>query len=308
VTRSSSLVLAAARCCSLVAWVLCFGLTTSLHADGLRDRSPYWLGERATRALGSSSMKPSRIVSLAPVVTETLFALGAGARVVGVTRYCDQPAEATSLPRVGGLGDASLEAILGLSPDVVVAMPSSSQRTLFERLLQRGVDIFVVYGDQPEELRAMFLALGELVGSPDRAAALVARQDEALAQISQRRQGLGQTVAVVVGTDPLVVAGPQTFAAAAVRATGARSAVVSGDPLWPQWSLESVLTRRVDVLVAAEGQTTARRLHELLGALGPKAPRVVFAPRAILMRPGPSFVDDALLLEGLLAKPVMSSP
>jgi ABC-type hemin transport system substrate-binding protein len=93
---------------------------------------------RAAHFHKSATTKPStavaqRIVSLAPVITETLFALGAGERVVGVTRYCDRPAAARELPKVGGFIDPQLEAILALEPDLVLAMPSKGVRTTLDR-------------------------------------------------------------------------------------------------------------------------------------------------------------------------------
>jgi iron complex transport system substrate-binding protein len=275
-------------------------------ADG--ERVPHW--HRAGAAVSSS--KTQRIVSLAPVVTETLAALGAFERVVGVTRFCDVPGAAKQLPKVGGFIDASLEAILALRPDLVVAMPSLGQRALLDRLSDRGIAVFVVFADRPSETRAMFEALGVVVGDRMAGQRLAARQDETLALLAARRRAAAstasgstpRTVAVVVGTDPLVIAGPGTFADVAVRATGVASAVRDGDPQWPQWSLESVLARDVGIVIAAEGPTAARRVRALLGPLGPRAPVVLAADRAILMRPGPSFVEDALAVEELLAAPV----
>jgi len=294
---------------ALVAWAT--AATAAVAGD--EARVPHWYAPSAPSSSSSSSSAPTapapaptRIVSLAPVVTETLFAVGAGARVVGVTRFCDVPTAATTLPKVGGYTDASLEAILALRPDLVVAMPSFAQRALLDRLRDRGVPVFVVFADRPDETRALLVALGDVVGAPAAGRRLAARQDEALSALAARHaarpQGHpGRTVAVVVGTDPVVVAGPGTFADVAVRATGATSAVHDGDPPWPQWSLESLLARHVDVVVAAEGPPSARRLRELLRPLGARAPVVLAADRAILMRPGPSFVDDALTLEALLA-------
>jgi iron complex transport system substrate-binding protein len=208
------------------------------------------------------------------------------------------------LPRVGGYTDASLEAIVALSPNVVVAMPSLAQRQLLDRLRDRGVRVFVVFGDTPDETRSMMRALGDIVGAPGLGAQLAQRQDDTLAAIASRgrARASARAVAVVVGTDPLVVAGPGTFADVALRATGATSAVKDGDPQWPQWSLEALVARHVDVVVVAEGPAGVARVRNAVSPLGPRAPTVIAADRAILMRPGPSFVDDALALEALLAE------
>jgi iron complex transport system substrate-binding protein len=297
---------------ALVAATLAAVVVGAAPATGVRQPHWYRPAEAAPGSSSPGSSSPgsaSRIVSLAPVVTETLFAVGAGPRVVGVTRFCDRPAAAAALPKVGGFTDASLEAILALDPDLVVAMPSMAQRALLDRLRDRGVPVFVVFGDTPDEVRDLLAAVGDVVGAASAGRALATRQDDSLQAIAARGRARSRkprgAVAVVVGSDPLVVAGPGTFADVAVRATGAARAVLPGDPQWPQWSLESVLARHVVIVVAAEGPASALHLRELFRPLGDRAPVVIAADRAILMRPGPSFVDDALALESLLVEALL---
>jgi ABC-type Fe3+-hydroxamate transport system substrate-binding protein len=95
------------------------------------------------KGLGEGAVPPQRIVSLAPSLTETLFALGVGERVVGVTRYCSHPAEALELPKIGGHLDPNFEAIVRLEPDLVVAIPSSREN----RIRLEGLGIKVATGD-----------------------------------------------------------------------------------------------------------------------------------------------------------------
>lgn len=272
-------------------------------------REPHWhrpdpssSSAASSAALSPSTTKagPQRIVSLAPVITEALYALGAGDRVVGVTRFCDRPAAAAQKPSVGGYTDASLEQILALNPDAVVAMPSFGQRQLLDRLRDQHVPVFVVFTDSLAEERAMLGALGQLIGNAAGADRLLAQQAAVLAAVEQRQQGRGRRAVVVVGHDPLVVAGRGSFADVALLATGAASALREGDPQWPQWSLESLLARQVDIVIAAEGPDGAAALRRQLAPLGARAPRVLAADGAILMRPGPSFADDVLALERLL--------
>jgi ABC-type hemin transport system substrate-binding protein len=139
--------------------------------------------------------------------------------------------------------------------------------------------------------------LGALFHTDEAAARLVERQRQALVQ---RPATSAARVVVVVGTDPLVVAGRGSFADEAVRRSGAVSAIHADDPAWPFWSIETLAARDVDVIVAAEGPQQVARLERLLAPLGARRPRVVAADTAILMRPGPAFADDVATLHRLL--------
>lgn len=248
---------------------------------------------------------PKRIVSLAPVLTETLFALGAGDSVVGVTRYCDRPAAAARLPKVGGYVDPQLEALLALQPDLVVAMPSLGQRQVLDRLRERGVPVWVAFGDRVEEVRDLVTGLGALLGREAEAARVVARLDDGLRRVSSTvtKTSHRPRTAVVFQVEPLVVAGPGTFPDEALAIAGALPAAPREGPAWPTWSLESLLAVAPDVLVAAEGPDAARRLRALLSRLGPEGARirVVSHAQPILMRPGPSLHDDVAVLARLLS-------
>ncbi len=246
---------------------------------------------------------PRRIVSLSPAVTETIFVVGAGENVVGVTRYCDRPAEARQRTVVGGYTDASLEGILALTPDLVIAQPSFQQRSLLDRLRDRDVPVLVVFADTVDESADMMQAVGDVVHRHNEAAQLVDRQARALANGTLNRPATTSRVVVVVGTDPLVVAGHNSFANTALGSAGVHSAIIASDPPWPQWSLETVAARHVDVIVAAEGEAAVAHLERLLLPLGPRRPRIVSAPRAILMRPGPAFADDLETLRAVLQVP-----
>lgn len=266
------------------------------------ERRPHWY-----RPAGAAP-KPARVVSLAPVITETLYAVAAGDLVVGVTRFCDRPAEAQRKTTVGGYSDASLEAILALRPDVVMAMPNLGQRQLLDRLRDRGIAVFVAFTDTLDEERAMIRGIAAAVGREPAAEALLAAQEQTLAAVAARHSGRGRRGVVVVGHDPLYVAGRGSFGDTALRLTGASSAVADADPQWPQWSLEALLARRVDVVVVAEGAEAAAALRRQLAPLGARAPTVLAAPGSILMRPGPSFAADVLALETLLAPAATGTP
>jgi iron complex transport system substrate-binding protein len=265
-------------------------------------RSPQWLLP-ASLSSPPPPARARRIVSLAPVVTETLFLVGAGDRVVGVTRFCDRPAEAQRLPKIGGYTDPSLEAILTLSPDLVVAMPSFGGRAVLERLRATGVPVLVVFADTLPEVRGLVGALADVAGRPAAGHAILRGMDDGLARAAALRTGRPRLrAAVVVGLDPIVLAGPGTFADDALARVGLASIVPVASPQWPTWSIEALMAARADVLIAAEGPDVAARLRGLLERVPPeRRPRVFAADRPLLMRPGPSLADDVLALAKLVS-------
>src|ERR671916_2232333 len=113
-------------------------------------------------------MKPERIVSLVPSLTEALFAFGVGTRVVGRTRYCTQPPRAVGrIAKVGGTKKVDAERVLGLEPDLVVAVKEENTREDIEGLKEAGVPIFVGAPETVEDALEMLRELADLVGATE---------------------------------------------------------------------------------------------------------------------------------------------
>ncbi len=120
------------------------------------------------------SRTPERIVSMAPNVTEILFALGLGGRVVGVTRFCDWPPEAKGIPRIGGLVDPNVEVIRSLDPDLVIAFRGNPLR-LVDRVRKLGLPVFVLdIGEDLDELFPLIGRIGRVTRTERRAAEIIA--------------------------------------------------------------------------------------------------------------------------------------
>ena len=236
-----------------------------------------------------------RVVSLLPNATEILFALGAGDRVVGVTRYCDRPQEARGLPQVGGILDVSLEAVLDLRPDLVVGSPSVIRGHLADLLDRAGVKRLTLTFEGAGEVEPGIRALGKALGLEERAETLCQeyrRQWDALKDALHRDPPI--RTLVVVGRSPLVVAGEGSLLGALVRHLGMEN-VVEGSVPWPTWSPEEVLRARPDLVVDAVAEEEAANgpgAFLLPGGMG----RLVRMPDRGILRPGPGFPAAARAL------------
>ena len=234
-------------------------------------------------------------MSLIPNATEILFALGAGERVVGVTRYCDRPQEARGLPRVGGILDVSPEAVLDLRPDLVVGSPAVVRGRFADLLDRAGVRRLALTFEGPDEVEPGIRAIGRALALDAEAEALCRdyrRKWDALRDALRREPPL--RALVVVGRAPLVVAGEGSLLGALVRHLGMEN-VVKGPLAWPTWSPEEALRARPDLVVdaVAEEEAASRPGEEVV----PGAPgRVVRIPDPGILRPGPGFPAAARAL------------
>src|ERR687897_974551 len=124
------------------------------------------LSAHAGFAQAASAPYPQRIVSLAPSVTETLFALGFGNRLVGVTTYCDYPAEAKKLPKIGGFMSPSLEAIVAKRPDVVIGVSSATDPVKARELQRLGLKVTLISLASVSNILSSLKNIARLLGNP----------------------------------------------------------------------------------------------------------------------------------------------
>jgi cobalamin transport system substrate-binding protein len=194
---------------------------------------------------------PQRIVSLAPNLTETVFALGLGARLSGDTDFCDYPPGARTLTHVGGPINPDLEQIVSLHPDVVLATRALNRPETVEALNRLGIPVYTTNPRTVQDVVASVRRLGEVLGAKSRGEAVAAGMEQRLADLSHRLAGRPvRRVFFVVWLDPIISTGPRTFIADALRHAGAES-VVNVRQDWPQINLEEVLRQNPDYLVFA---------------------------------------------------------
>jgi iron complex transport system substrate-binding protein len=211
-------------------------------------------GERElTDEIGRKVQVPqeaNRIVSLAPNLTEIIFALGDGNHLAGDTDFCDYPSEALRKPHVGGPVNPNMEEIAALMPDVVLAT-SINRRETVSALDHIGLPVFVTDPHTVEEMIATVEHIGGALGVEKSASAVAEDLRGRLADLDRRLAGAApRRVLFVVWTNPLISVGRGTFIADALRRAGARS-VVDTKAEWPRVSLEEMVRLQPEVLVFA---------------------------------------------------------
>jgi iron complex transport system substrate-binding protein len=241
--------------------------------------------------------RAERIVSLAPNLTEMLFALGLGPRVVGVTDWCNFPPEARALPRIGQVISPSLEQIAALKPQLVLATTAGNRRETVAGLERLGIPVYAFNSRTVEDVLLSLRGLAELVGRPQAGveleAALRARLEAVAARVNEQPH---PRVLFVLWLEPLMTVGRHTFVHDALVRAGADSVSADRAEDWPRLSWEEVLRQNPDYLVLAHSPALEQRLKALrtsptwgrLEAL--REGRVIVLDEAVL-RPGPRIVD-----------------
>jgi len=253
-----------------------------------------------------------RIVSTAPSVTEMLYALGLGERVVGVTTFCRYPPEAAAKPKIGDYVRPNLEAIVALKPDLVVMEATGIRRA--ERLPALKLNVLEVDDGTLAGIYESLRKIGAAAGVPERAAALRSNMQAALEDLRRRTRGLApRRLLFVAGRTParledLIVVGRGSYLNELIEIAGARNAFADVGAPYLKVSLEQVLARNPEVIVdmgemaqtagASDGQKRAVvTLWERQPALAAVRERRVFAVASdIFMVPGPRVVEAARAL------------
>ncbi|MDP2948867.1 MAG: ABC transporter substrate-binding protein [Chloroflexota bacterium] len=210
------------------------------------------LGRKSTIATA-----PRRIVSLAPSNTEVLFAVGAGDLVVGVTKFCNYPAEARAREQVGGFSakTISVEKVVSLKPDLVFSA-GKIQQPVIEALEQAGIPVVSLDANSFNEVYANIELVGRVTGRQQEAARVVGEMKERVAQVQKKAAGVPKekrlAVFYEVWDEPLMTAGPGTFIGQMIDLAGGVSVFSDVTESWPQVSAEEVVKRNPAVILGPD--------------------------------------------------------
>jgi iron complex transport system substrate-binding protein len=256
---------------------------------------------------------PRRIVSTAPSITEVLFALGLGDRVVGVSRYCDFPASVASLPKVGSYIKPDIEAIVRLMPDLVIVQKTSSDIT--DRLSSLRIPFVEVPHGTLSDVFAGIQSIAQATQVPDRGASLINQIKRSLDAIQSKAKALPSPRVLAIldrkqGTlTDLTAVGPDNYMDQILEIAGGTNVLAKpGLPHYPHISLETVIRENPEVIVdlsssrnseadrhAAQASVLAlwQQNAELTAV---RNGHVYFGTSNVLLVPGPRAAEAAQIL------------
>jgi iron complex transport system substrate-binding protein len=214
----------------------------------------------------SYAEQPQRIVSLAPGITEILYKAGLGNRIVGVTTFCDFPENARLKPKVGGMTNPSLEAVVRLRPDIVILTTDGNPKEFEYRLRSMGIRTYVFESltipELPEGLRKM----GRVLEEYNAFDSLASGVEKAIKKFEKNKIAGNKKVLFIVWPEPLIVAGPGTAINDAIHMIGAVNISDAAKSRYPKYSVEEVLRRSPDAIFIGKGMGEDHKNLEKISA------------------------------------------
>lgn len=256
-------------------------------------------GRAITDDLGRRVSIPARVdrvISLAPNLTEIVFAVGAGDRLVGRTSYCDYPPEAKAIPEVSDTLHPNLERIIALKPQVVLVSTASQLEVFTQQLKGQNIAAFVT---DPHDLEGMFRSIeqiGEIVGKKDQASELVQKLRERTNAVEQAVKDK-QPVKVFyqASGEPLYTAGHDAYVTDLIHRAGGASVTGDVPGAWPKFSNESALAAKPEAIILPTGGSMGAANANVADALRQSPAvlqgRVYKINDDHLSRPGPRLID-----------------
>ncbi|MHB8881180.1 MAG: helical backbone metal receptor [Thermodesulfovibrionales bacterium] len=250
---------------------------------------------------------PKRIISLAPNVTELLFALGLEENLIGVTDFCDYPEAAKRKRKIGGMSNPSLEAVVSLRPDLVILTTDGNPKEFKERLEAFNIRTYVVRSRRIQDLAQGIRDLGAVLAVSAKADRLATDIELTLRKYRNKKPaGQAKKILFIVWPEPLIAAGPGTVIDDALRLIGAENIAGRASAAYPKYSLEDILRTSPDLIIVGKGMGDVEKISEALfrrlKILPAVRDRKVFYVSDDLYRLGPRTIHGIDEISGLLEK------
>jgi len=250
---------------------------------------------------------PMRIVALAPSITEILYFLGLGERVVGVTKLSSHPPEAALKPRVGSYIDLNVERIISLSPDLVIGTADGNQPGVVGLLEQAGIQVFIVNPRNIRQVVDTVATLGRVCGLPEKAQVLSVQLSQRIDRVVQKTAPRTKpSVFLQINIRPIMTINKNTFLNDLIQMAGGTNMAQDEPISYPRISLEEVVCKKPEVIIISSmergGRFEQARREWLKWTSIPavKNGRVHLIDSDLIDRPSPRIVEGLEILARLI--------
>ncbi|MBN8570782.1 MAG: ABC transporter substrate-binding protein [Ignavibacteria bacterium] len=248
---------------------------------------------------------PKRIISMAPNITEGLYAIGAQDYIVGVTEFCDYPPEAKQKTKVGGYDNANYEMVAALKPDVVFITVESINRPMYQALQNLGIKMFVLNAKNVDGVAAMLKNLGKLTGKEKEAELLGSNLLKQRDSINAVNNSSGQKKClVIVGTNPVMTASKRSYINEIMMLSGLDNVYAESTLDYPTISYEDIAVKDPSYILLPYDTTKTGKLKvetdELSKSLSSteavKKSNFIVVDNNVVFRPGPRVIEAVRII------------
>ena len=250
---------------------------------------------------------PTRIIALAPSITEIIYDLGQEKRLVGVTQYSTYPAAAESLPRVGSYVRLDIEKIVALKPDICLAIKDGNPKHIVDKIVGLGIPVYVINPRNLQQIMDTISRLGSLLNAEKAAAELVSGMEKRIEQVRTRvKTGRHKPrVFFQIDAEPLFSAGTNTFIHELIELAGGVN-TAAGEVAYPRYSWEDIIVLQPEIVLissmagglAPEYLIQSWEKWRLLEAV--KNDRIFVVDAELFDRPTPRLVDGLEIIAAIL--------
>jgi iron complex transport system substrate-binding protein len=243
----------------------------------------------------------ARVVSLAPSVTELVFAAGGGDRLVGVTSFCDFPEEAKNIAKIGDTMNPNMETIVAMKPDIVFVSTASQVEAFTRTLEQNGILVYVTNPTTLDGVLYNIRQIADILGTIEKAEPVIASLRERIGAVWTKTRPVEKVrVFVQLSREPLFTIGKESFLNEPLVKAGAISATADVETAFPRLSKESALALRPDVIILSDSEDNREPNEVFQNSPAVKNGKVYRIDADLISRPGPRLVDALEKLSTML--------
>ena len=250
---------------------------------------------------------PTRVIALAPSITEIIYDLGQEKRLVGVTQYSTYPSEAELLPRVGSYVRLDIEKIVALKPDLCLATKDGNPKHIVDKIVSLGIPVYVINPQNLQQIMDTITRLGSLLHAEQTAAALVSDMEKRIGQVQARVKNMPDRPRVFfqIDAEPLFSAGTNTFIHELIELAGGIN-TTAGEVSYPRYSWEDIIVLQPEIVLissmagglAPEYLLNSWKKWNLLSAV--KNDQVFVVDAELFDRPTPRLINGLEVIAAII--------
>ena len=277
-------------------WLLsCIFLFTSCKSENVQAPINTASNREVTDDLGRRLKIPARVeraVSLAPNLTEIVFAVGAGERLVGVTTFCDYPAEALKIQKIGDTQTPNIENIIALKPQIVLVSTASQMENFTKILDEQGIAVFVTNPNNLDDIYKTVNQFGEIFGKTEEARKIADDLKKRVADVEARTASAEDVkVFLQISREQLFTVGKDSFMTDLIRRAGGASVTANVEAAYPKLSKETALALNPEAIILSDSEDNREPNDVFKNSPAMRNGKIFKINAELLSRPGPRIID-----------------